>query len=36
MIAIDLREQQALDSDAKAKQQINFTASLDRVGQTAM
>ena len=31
MIAIDLSRQQALDADPRAIQQINFTASLDRV-----
>ena len=30
MIAIDLSKQQALDSDPRAIQQINFTANLDR------
>ena len=30
MIAVDLSKQQALDSDPKAIQQINFTANLDR------
>ena len=30
MIAIDLRKQQALDTDPRAIQQINFTANLDR------
>ena len=30
MIAIDLSEQQALDADPKAIQEINFTANLDR------
>ena len=30
MIAIDLSKQQALDSDTKAIQQINFTGNLDR------
>ena len=30
MIAIDLSNQQALDADSKAIQQINFTANLDR------
>ena len=30
MIAIDLSKQQALDSDPKAIQQINFTGNLDR------
>ena len=35
-MAIDLRKQQALDADTTAIQQINFTANLDRVGQTTM
>ena len=30
MIAIDLSKQQALDTDPRATQQINFTANLDR------
>ena len=34
MIAIDLRKQQALDADPRAVQQINFTANLDRAGNT--
>ena len=34
MIPIDLSKQQALDADPKAIQQINFTANLDRVGNT--
>ena len=34
MIAIDLSKQQALDADPRAIQQINFTANLDRVGDT--
>ena len=34
MIAIDLSKQQALDVDPKAIQQINFTADLDRAGNT--
>ena len=34
MIAIDLSKQQALDADPKAIQQINFTPSLDREGNT--
>ena len=34
MIAIDLSKQQALDADPKAIQQINFTANLDREGNT--
>ena len=29
MIAIDLRKQQALDTDPRAIQQINLTANLD-------
>ena len=36
MIAIDLRKQQALDADARVIQQINFTANLDRAGNTTM
>ena len=34
MIAIDLSKQQALDVDRRAIQQINFTANLDRAGNT--
>ena len=34
MTAIDLSKQQALDADPKAIQQINFTANLDRAGNT--
>ena len=34
MIAADLRKQQALDADPRAIQQINFTANLDRAGNT--
>ena len=34
MIAIDLSKQQALGADPKAIQQINFTANLDRGGNT--
>ena len=34
MIAIDLSKQQALDNDPRAIQQINFTANLDRAGNT--
>ena len=35
MIAIDLGKQQALDSDPRAIQKINFTANLERVeGET--
>ena len=36
MIAIDLSKQQALDADPKAIQQINFTANLDRTGNTRL
>ena len=34
MIAVDLSKQQALDSDPKAIQQINFTTNLDRARNT--
>ena len=34
MIAIDLSKQQALDADLTAIQQTNFTANLDRAGNT--
>ena len=34
MIIVDLSKQQAVDADPKAIQQINFTANLDRVGNT--
>ena len=34
MIAINLSKQQALDIDARAIQQINFTANLARAGIT--
>ena len=34
MITVDLSKQQALDADPKAIQQINFTANLDRAGNT--
>ena len=34
MIALDLSKQQALDVDPKAIQQINFTANLNRAGDT--
>ena len=33
-ITIDLSKQQALDADPKAIQQINFTANLNRAGNT--
>ena len=36
MIAIDLSKQQALDADPRATQKINFTANLDRPGNTTM
>ena len=36
MIAIDLSKKQPLDADPRAIQQINFTANLDRVGNTTM
>ena len=34
MISVDLSKQQALDADPRAIQQINFTANLDRAGNT--
>ena len=34
MIAVDLSKQQGLDADPRAVQQINFTANLDRAGNT--
>ena len=34
MNAVDLSKQQALDADPRAIQQINFTANLDRTGNT--
>ena len=36
MIVVDVSKQQALDADTKAIQQINFTANLDRAGNTTM
>ena len=36
MIEVDLSKQPALDADPKAIQQINFTASLDRAGNTRL
>ena len=36
MIAIHLSKQQALDADPRAIQQINFTANLDRDGNTTI
>ena len=32
MTAVDLSKQQALDSNSKTIQQINFTANLERAG----
>ena len=34
MIVVDLHKQPALDADPKAIQEINFTANLDRAGNT--
>ena len=34
MILVDLSKQQALDADPKAVQQIDFTAKVDRAGNT--
>ena len=34
MIAVDLIKQKVLDADPRAIQQINFTANLDRAGNT--
>ena len=34
MIVVDLSKQQALDVDPKVIQQINFTANLNRAGNT--
>ena len=34
IIAVDLTKQQPLDADPRAIQQINFTANLDRAGNT--
>ena len=36
MIATDLSKQQVLDADPRAIQQINFTANLDKAGNTTM
>ena len=35
-IVINLSRQQALDADPRAIQQINYTANLDRTGNTTM
>ena len=34
MIAVDWSKQQPIDADPKTIQQINFTANLDRTGNT--
>ena len=34
MIAVDLSKYKAQDADPRATQQINFTANLDRAGNT--
>ena len=34
MITVDLSKQKVLDADPRAIQQINFTANLDRAGNT--
>ena len=36
MIAIDLSKQQALDTDPRAIQEIDFTANVDRARNTTM
>ena len=36
MITINISKQQALDADPRAIQQVNFTANLDRAGNTTM
>ena len=36
MIAVDLDRQNELDADPREIQQINFTANLDRAGNTTM
>ena len=36
LIAINLTKQQALDADPRVIQQINFTANLDRAGNTTI
>ena len=36
MIAIDLNRQNELDADPRAIQKINFTANLDRAGNTTI
>ena len=34
MIAVDLSKQQELDANPRVNRQINFTANLDRAGNT--
>ena len=36
MIAVDFSKQQVLDADPKAIQQTDFTANLDRAGNTRL
>ena len=36
MINVDLSKQQALDANNKTIQQINFTANLDKTGNTGI
>ena len=36
MIALDLSKHQVLDTDPRKIQQINFTANLDRAGNTTI
>ena len=36
MVAIDLIKQQTLDADPRTIEQINFSANLDRAGNTTM
>ena len=36
MVSIDLSKQKALDADPRAIKQINFTANLERAGNTMM
>ena len=36
MVVIDLCKQQVLDADSKTIQKINFSANLDRVGNTTI
>ena len=36
MIALDLSKHQVLDTDPRKIEQINFTANLDRAGNTTI